>query len=62
MGGGGGRPRAHRALLTPRPPPFPGWALPIVAGIIYSLFYASTREIGDGPAKRGKGDDSGLSL
>lgn len=39
-----------------------GWAVPIVFALIWSLYYGATREIGDGPPKRGSGDDSGLSL
>jgi hypothetical protein len=39
-----------------------GWALPIVFALIWSLYYAATREVGDGPPRGGKGDDSGLSL
>lgn len=39
-----------------------GWALPLVFGAVWALYYGATREIGDGPAKGGSGDDSGLSL
>ena len=39
-----------------------GWAVPIVFALIWSLYYGATRELGDGPSRRGSGDDSGLSL
>lgn len=34
-----------------------GWAIPIVFGLVWSLYYAATRELGGD-----KGDDSGLTL
>jgi len=39
-----------------------GWAFVIVPTIIWSLYWASQKDIGDGPPRRGEGDDSGLSL
>ena len=39
-----------------------GWAILIVFSLVWSLFYAAQKQLGDGPAGRGKGDDSGLSL
>lgn len=39
-----------------------GWAILIVFTLVWSLFYASQKQLGDGPKGRGKGDDSGLSL
>ena len=39
-----------------------GWAFVIVPTIIWSLYWASQKDIGDGPPRGGEGDDSGLSL
>jgi photosystem II PsbW protein len=39
-----------------------GWAILIVFSLVWSLFYAAQKQLGDGPSNRGKGDDSGLSL
>ena len=39
-----------------------GWAIVIVFGLVWAAFYNAQKQLGDGPPKRGKGDDSGLSL
>lgn len=39
-----------------------GWAILIVFALVWSLFFAAQKQLGDGPKGRGKGDDSGLSL
>lgn len=39
-----------------------GWAILIVFTLVWSLFYAAQKQLGEGPKNRGKGDDSGLSL
>ena len=39
-----------------------GWAFVVVPTIIWSLYWASQKDIGDGPKSGGEGEDSGLSL
>ena len=39
-----------------------GWAILIVFGLVWSLYYAAQKQLGEGPKNRGKGEDSGLSL
>lgn len=39
-----------------------GWAFVVVPTLIWSLYWASQKDIGDGPKSGGEGEDSGLSL